>query len=262
MNRHHVIGTFGLLLLSHSLGGCLGDDSGSAPVVRPGITDPATAAPDEPTGASFHFGMSRGCNPFEGDACPVDHPLMTGVDEFVRFDVAGVHRNDDAIATSSDPRVVGVVHADVSGALEGSTYRGLFAVHALAPGSATITLTRAGVTLGAFVLRVATPARLVVVREPTGNPSPTEAVDQVALRTGESWSMNGVPYDANGEPLYANNGVEWTVPDTTHVNLNWARQSGARIVDDHVYVEGRAPGSVALTARAGSVTRTLDVQVQ
>lgn len=262
MSRHHVIRALAFILVSRSLAGCLGESSGSAPIDRRPTTDPSTAAPDAPTGAAFHFGLSRGCSPFDGDACPVDHPLMAGVDEFVRFDIAGVQRDDDATVTSSNPLVVRVTAAEVSGVLEGTTYRGVVVVHAGSPGSATLTLRRSGVTLGTVDLRVASPARLVVVHEPTGNPSPTNPVEQVALRVGEQWSMNGVPYDAHGEPLYANNGVEWTVPDTTHVNLTWTRQSGARVLDDHVYVEGHAPGTVQLTARAGSVARTLDVRVE
>lgn len=255
MRARTIVQSLGLLCLSHLVGGCAG--SGADPVAPPA----PPLAPDEPGASTLTLFMSRGCATFEGVPCPLDRPLMSGVHEFVLMRVEGVHRGDEATVTSSDPGVL-AVDASTSGVLEGTTYSASFHVTAVRAGSTTLTVTRGGVTLATATVRVADPARLDVVVEQMENPITTERVDRLALRPGTRASIVGVPRDAQGQALYANDGVEWSVPDTSRVNLTWANRSGSRIVDDHVYLEARAPGAEVLTVRAGNLTRSIDVEVR
>jgi hypothetical protein len=256
-----LVPTLALLCLSHAMTGCsFGSHEGSGLVDRPAPRVPQ--APDVPGASSFHFVLSRGCAPTTPDACALDRPLMTDVTEMVRFTVAGVARDDNAVVTSSDPAVLALDGPDVGGTLSGDTYEALFLVHAIAPGRATLTITRDGVTLGTAVVRVDDAADLAVVVEDDGTPATARPADRLVVRTGARLSLDGRPVNLAGERLYANNVVTWTVPDTSRVNLTWASQSGTRIDDDHVYVEGRGRGVETLSVRAGRVARTVDVEVQ
>lgn len=251
---------FALLGLSLAMAGCSFGPREDGDVVRP-ATPRVPLEPDVPGATSFQFAMSRGCAPATADTCPLDRPLMTGVTEMLRFAVAGVVRDDAATATSSDPAVLRV-EPGAAGTLSGTTYEGLFVVRALAPGRATLTVTRDGVTLGAAVVRVDDAADLTVVVEEDGTPATARPTERLVVRTGARLSLDGRPVNLAGERLYANDVVVWTVPDTRHVNLTWSRHSGPRIDDDHVYVEGRAPGVETLSVRAGRITRAIEVEVQ
>lgn len=253
--------TLALLGLSHAMAGCSFGTHEGGDVVRP-ATPRGPQEPDVPGASSFGFVMSRGCAPFMADACPLDRPLMTGVTEAVRFRVAGVARDDAAAATSSDPAVLRIDTSDIAGTLTGTTYEGLFLVRAVAPGRATLTVTRDGVTLGTAVVRVDDAADLTVVVEEDGTPATARPADRLVVRSGARLSLDGRPFNLAGERLYGNDVVVWTVPDTRHVNLTWASNSGPRIADDHVYVEGHAPGVETLRVRAGRITRAIEVEVQ
>ena len=252
--------TLALLGLSLAMAGCSFGPPEGGDIVRPAAPR-VPLEPDVPGATSFQFAMSRGCAPAAADTCPLDRPLMTGVTEMVRFTVAGVRRDDAATATSSDPAVLRV-EPGAAGTLSGTTYEGLFVVRAVSPGRATLTVARDGVTLGAAVVRVDDAADLTVVVEEDGSPATARPADRLVVRTGARLSLDGRPVNLAGERLYANDVVVWTVPDTRHVNLTWSRHSGPRIDDDHVYVEGRAPGVETLSVRAGPVTRAIEVEVQ
>lgn len=253
--------TLALLGLSHVTTGCSFGTHEGGDIVRP-ATPRGPQEPDVPGASSFGFVMSRGCAPSAAGTCPLDRPLMTGVTEMVRFTVAGVSRDDDAAATSSDPAVLRIEGAGFVGTLSGDTYEGLFLVRAVAPGRATLTVTRDGVVLGTAVVRVDDAADLAIVVEEDGTPATARPADRLVVRTGARLSLDGRPVNLAGERLYANDVVVWTVPDTQHVNLTWSHYSGPRIADDHVYVEGRAPGVETLSVNAGRVARAIEVEVR
>ncbi len=259
LNAH--VPTLVLLGLSHAMTGCsFGPHEGSGVVQRPAQRIPRE--PDAPGASTFNFALSRGCALLTGDTCPLDRPLMTGVTELVRVTVADVERDDDATATSSDPAVVSVANAEFAGSLTGTTFEGFFLVRAVAPGRAVLTVTRDGVTLGTAAVRVDDAANIAIVVEEDGTPATARPADRLVVRMGGQLSLDGRPVNLAGERLYANDVVVWTVPDTHHVNLTWSRFSGSRIDDDHVYVEGRAPGVETISVRAGRSTRTIEVEVQ
>lgn len=265
MRHHLLLSSLGLLVVSHSLAGCLDGPShfvyGDARPVDAAPAAPDTSAPDVPGAASFRYNLSRGCSFTAVDACPLDRPLMAGVTETISVRVEGAHHTENVTVASSAPSVLDVEpHAPCT--IDGTALRCAFGVVAGAPGSATVSLSRGTLTLATAVVRVAFPARLAVVAERDESPTATSPVEQVALHPGDRWSLDGVAYDDDGEALYANDGVEWTVPDTQHVSLTWSSMSGARVLDDHVYVVGRAAGAVVLTARAGGVATEVPVEVR
>lgn len=246
---------FALLLSSNALTGCFIRWSDTPePVPAPPIyrDDPDA----EPT---FGFTMSRGCSPFERAQCPPTRPLMAGVRERASFTIHLDGPAADPTVSSSDTAVIAVDPVQRVGASDGS-YQGLFEVRAGVAGSATVTIQRADGQAWQYVLRVEEAAGMDLV-EDEGTAQFDRADGRLRLRVGDRVSMNGYPVSRDVEALYANDQVTWSVPNTEHVVLSWSFMRGPRVTDDHVYVEGVAPGTDVITVRAGVVERTVIVDV-
>ncbi len=254
MNLRLLASALGLLVASQSLTGCffLFD--------RHGYDDPPPSlVPPREEGSSFRFIASRGCGP--SSQCSADRPLMAGVHESLVVSMPDDYSGAAPTVTSSDPSVVSVRGIQTLSA-QGGTYAG--AIDLLAgerAGSAEITVTQSRGQSATVVVRVDVAAGMDLV-EDEGNGHYDRSSDHISLRVGERVSMNGYPVTLAGERLYANDGVVWTVPDAGSVRLSWGVMQGERVADDHVYVEGRAPGTEVVTVRAGVVERTIVVDVR
>jgi hypothetical protein len=255
MNLRLLASALGLVVASQSLTGCffLWD--------RDYPDDPPPLVPPRDESVSFRFVSSRGCGPFSGDACTPVRPLMVGVRERVQVDIPSNPSDADPTVTSSDPSVV-EVGAMQRVSAQGGGYVGAFDVRAgERAGSAEVTITQADGQSSTVRIRVDEAAGMDLV-EDEGTSRYDRARDHITLRVGERVSMNGYPVNLNGERLLANDGVIWTVPSDARVDLTWSFMSGARVADDHVYVEGRSRGTEVLTVRAGVVERTVVVEVR
>lgn len=247
-----------VLAAAQPLAGCffLWDRS---PPGEPPVDPPALVPPREEA-ATFRFVASRGCGPYTGDACAPTRPLMAGVNEVVEVRLSGDDPGAEPTVRSSDPTVVevgGMVRTSTSGG-----YVGLFEVHAgPRAGRADLTVTQIDGVTSTVTVRVDEAAGMDLV-EDEGTQAFDRTRDHLSLRVGERVSMNGYPVNRDGERLFANDGVVWTVPGTSRVQLAWSRRTGALIADDHVYVEGRSPGTEVVTVRAGVVERTIVVDVR
>jgi hypothetical protein len=254
MNLRLLASALGLLVASQSLTGCffLFDH-------RDYPDDPPPLVPPRDESASFRFTASRGCGPFT--SCAPSRPLMAGVRESLEVTMPDDYSGAAPTVTSSDPSVVSVSVIQTLSA-QGGTYRGVFDVVAgEGVGSAEITVTQRSGQSSTVSVRVDQAAGMDLV-EDEGTGHYDRSRDHIALRVGERVSMNGYPVNGDGVRLYGNNGVVWTVPSTGSVALSWGFMQGERVADDHVYVEGRAPGTEVVTVRAGVVERTIIVDVR
>jgi hypothetical protein len=255
MNLRLLASAFGLVVASQSLAGCffLWDRD------EPDYITPLVPPTDE--AATFSFTASRGCGPFDRERCTPARPLMAGVREVMAFELPGAGDGVPTTVSSSDPSVV-TVGPTVSASSAGGRFSGNFDVRAGArPGSAVVTVSRGDGVETTVTVRVDEAAGMDLV-EDEGTSRYDRGADRIALRVGERVSMNGYPVNREGERLYANDGVVWTVPSTERVELSWSFMTGERVADDHVYVTGRAPGTEVLTVRAGVVERTVIVDVR
>ncbi|MDO9017761.1 MAG: hypothetical protein Q8S73_31615 [Deltaproteobacteria bacterium] len=255
MNLRLLASALGLVVASQSLTGCffLWD--------RNDPDEPPLLVPPRDEAVSFRFLSSRGCGPFSGAACTAERPLMVGVRERMEVDIPSNPTGADPTVTSSDPSVI-EVGAMQRVSTQGGGYLGAFDVRAgERTGSAEVTITQADGQSSTVRVRVDEAAGMDLV-EDEGTSRYDRTRDHITLRVGERVSMNGYPVTINGERLLANDGVIWTVPSDERVNLSWTFMSGARVADDHVYVEGRSRGTEVLTVRAGVVERTLVVEVR
>ena len=218
--------------------------------ITPGDFDPPT----------FSFSQSRGCaGAASTSACGFDRPLMVGVREVIRFSIPGNAFSPAPEVTASDPEVLNVTSVERSSE-RGEGFVGTIAVRALRVGASEIRVRDASGTTWGYPIRVDEPAGMILAGD-EGNPRFDAQEGRLQLRVGEQVSLTGHPVNLNVERLYANDGVTWTAPDTRTVNLSWQFMSGERVVDDHVYIQGRAPGRVTLQVRAGVVERTVVVEV-
>lgn len=255
MNLRTTLSILALLASANAVSGCYWRwDSPSEPDAPPTIR-----VPDPDLDATLGFTLSRGCSPFAYGECPSTRPLMAGVRERASFVIPLDGPAADPTVTSSDPTVVSVDPVQRVSA-RGSRYQGTFDLRAGTAGSATITIQRGDGQAWQYVLRVEDAAGMDLVEDEGGAYFDRED-GRLRLRVGERASMNGYPVSRDVERLYANDVVIWTVPDTSHVRLSWSFMSGPRVADDHVYVEGVAPGTDAITVRAGVVERTVLVDV-
>lgn len=255
--NHRTLALLSTLAISQCLPGCFwgwGRGDEPAPVPSPPIyTDPDDAP------ATFSFTRSRGCSPFSDGTCPNTRPLMVGVHEMVLFSVPGAAYGLPTVTVEGSAAItLGAVSRLTS---EGSGFRGTFDVTAGdRAGSATVTITVPDGRAWQYVLQVAAPAGMSLV-EDEGSGHLDAVQGTLRLRVGEQVSLTGVPVSADVERLYANDVVVWTVPSTRVVNLSWSFMSGARVADDHIYVQGRGVGADEITVRAGVVERTIQVTV-
>lgn len=254
MNLRLLASAFGLLVASQSLTGCLFLwDRRDYP------DDPPPLVPPREEVASFRFTASRGCGPITN--CATSRPLMAGVRESLEVTMSDDYSGAQPTVTSSDPSVVSVSVIQTLSA-QGGTYRGVFDVVAgERAGSAEITVTQSSGQSSTVSVRVDEAAGMDLV-EDEGTRHYDRSSDRIALRVGERASMNGYPVNRDGVRLYGNNGVVWSVPSNATVGLSWGFMQGERVADDHVYVEGRAPGTEVVTVRAGVVERTIIVEVR
>ena len=255
MNLRTLASSLALVVASQSLTGCffLFD--------RHDYDDPPPSILVPPTEeiSSFRFTASRGCGP--SSQCSPDRPLMAGVRESLEVTMADDFSGAAPTVTTSDASVVSVSVIQTLSA-QGGTYAGVFEVRAgERAGSAEITVTQSSGQSATVVVRVDEAAGMDLV-EDEGTARYDRSRDHIALRVGDRVSMNGQPVNRAGERLYANDGVVWTVPDTGSVALSWGFMRGERVADDHVYVEGLAPGTEVVTVRAGVVERTIIVDVR
>ncbi|MDB4931645.1 MAG: hypothetical protein JWM10_4129 [Myxococcaceae bacterium] len=255
MNLRLLASAFGLVVASQSLAGCffLWDHDGGDVAIP--LVPPADEA------ATFNFTASRGCGPFDRERCTPSRPLLAGVREVMQFELPGATDEVPTTVSSSDPSVV-TVGPTVSGSTGGGRYNGSFDVRAgERAGTARVTVSRADGVETTVTVRVDEAAGMDLV-EDEGTAHYDRRADRIALRVGERVSMNGYPVNVQGERLYANDGVVWTVPSAGRVSLSWSVMTGERVADDHVYVTAVAPGTEVLTVRAGVVERTLIVDVR
>ena len=253
MNLRLLASSLALVVASQSLTGCFFLWGGEPP--EPGLVPPREES------ATFRFTASRGCGAFTGDTCAPDRPLLTGVREQVEVSLPSDYTGVDPTVTSSDPAVVQVGPLQRT-STRGGAYVGTFEVRAgTQAGSAALTVTGIDGASTTVTIRVDDAAGMDLV-EDEGTAHYDRAQDHITLRVGERVSMNGYPVNRDGERLYANDGVVWTVPATAHVSLSWSFMAGARVADDHVYVEAQSPGTEVLTVRAGVVERTIVVDVR
>ncbi len=252
MNLRMLASSLALFAASQSLTGCFFMFPSDPPEVQP--------LPPVQQSARLHFTASRGCAPLT-DACATDRPLLTGVREQVEITLPSDYTGVDPTVTASDPAVVEVGPLRRASA-QGDAYIGTFDVRAgRQAGSTTLTVTGIDGASTTVTLRVEEAAGMDLV-EDEGTAHYDRSRDHITLRVGERVSMNGYPVNRRGEQLYANDGVIWTVPSTAHVRLSWNFMIGARVADDHVYVEALSPGTEVITVRAGVVERTIVVEVR
>lgn len=256
MNLRLLASALSLVVASQSLAGCFFTwERDVDPVPLPYLVPPT----DE--GASFRFTASRGCGAFSGDTCAPERPLMAGVREQLEVTIPGDDPGAEPTVRSSDPSVVQVGSIQRTSA-RGGGYVGTFDVRAgEGAGRAEITVTRIDGVTSTVTIRVDEAAGMDLV-EDEGTTRYDRATDRISLSVGERISMNGYPVNRDGERLYANDGVVWSLASDARVNLSWGVMSGPRVADDHVYVEGRSRGTEVLTVRAGVVERTIIVDVR
>lgn len=255
MNLRAHLAALGMLTALASTTGCYvqwGDDPPPRALVPP------TPDPDVP--ATFTFSLSRGCAAvLNTSACGPDRPLMVGVREAIRFTIPSLGDGAAPTVTSSDPETLAVRSVTVASASRGRL-TGVAEVRGLRVGASTVTIASADGRAWSYDIRVDEAAGMILEGD-EGNPRFDEVEGRLSLRVGERVSLTGYPVNLNVERLYANDGVTWTAPDTRVVNLSWQFMSGARVVDDHAFIEGRAPGTVVLNVRAGVVERSVTVEV-
>lgn len=257
MIRRTSLSLLALLLSSQSLAGCIGrwESPSDPPIPSP----PIFREPDPDGPATFGFTLSRGCSPFVNGQCPAERPLMVGVREQVSFSIPSGWSNEEPTVSTSDATVVAVDPVRRLSA-DGGRFTGTFDVRAGNAGRATVTILGASGRAWQYVLRVEEAAGMDLV-EDEGTSQFDREDGRLRLRVGQRVSMNGYPVSRDVERLYANDQVIWSVPSARVVNLSWSFMQGARVADDHVYVEGVAPGTDAITVRAGVVERTVLVDV-
>ncbi|MEZ4394782.1 MAG: hypothetical protein R3A48_27215 [Polyangiales bacterium] len=255
MNLRTRLTALGLLSALASTTGCYvewGDDPPPRPLVPP--------TPDTDAPATFTFSLSRGCaSVLNTSACGPDRPLMVGVREAIRFSVPYAGDSETPTVTSSDPETLAVRSVTVTSSSRGRL-SGVAEVRGLRVGASTVTILSDDGRAWSYDIRVDEAAGMILEGD-EGNPRFDEVEGRLNLRVGERVSLTGYPVNLNVERLYANDGVTWTAPDTRVVNLSWQLMSGARVVDDHAFIEGRAPGTVVLNVRAGVVERIVTVEV-
>lgn len=257
MRLRALVSSLGLLATLHGATGCY-VEWGPDPDPPPSIRVPPTPDLDGP--ATFTFSLSRGCAAIlDRSTCGPDRPLMVGVRESIRFTVPSSFTGETPTVTSSDPETLGVQGVTRVSSANGRL-SGTIDVRGLRVGASTLTIENDNGQSWSYEIRVDEPAGMILEGD-EGNPrfDPIEGV--LRLRVGEQVSLTGYPVNLNVERLYANDGVIWTAPDTRTVNLSWQFMSGARVVDDHVYIQGRAAGTVVLHVRAGVVERSVTVEV-
>ena len=222
------------------------------------ITD-CSGDPSGGEGSNLRFTVvqSAGCAGPISTGCAIDRPLLAGVDERVR-----VRRGTGASSlptnltfTSSNLNIItlGSPEAPVASDSDPSYF---VPVHAAGVGTAYF---EARASKGAIYDRVQVRVANAATIDFTNNAGTAlTGMAAVNLRVAERMDIVGTGRDAQGNPLFSNNVVVWTVPDTTTVRLSWGTMpKGARIADDRVYLTGVAPGTATVTATIGTVTRTL-----
>lgn len=257
MKLRSIVSLLGFVALQNTAGCYVewGREPTPIPAPPPSFPDDVDDAP--PT---FTFSRSRGCaSVLNRTVCGVDRPLMVGVQEAIRLTIPGNERGPDPEITSSDPETLELSSVTrVSG--QGERYSGVIAVRGLRTGASTLSVRGNDGRQWTFDIRVDEAVGMFIEGD-EGNPRFDDTEGLLRLRVGERVSLTGYPVNLNVERLYANDGVVWTAPHTRVVNLSWQSMSGARVVDDHVYIEGRAEGTVTLQVRAGVVERTVRVEV-
>ncbi len=226
------------------------------------VTD-CSGDPSGGEGSNLRFTVvqSAGCAGLLSTGCAIDRPLLAGVDERVR-----VRRGTGASSlptnltfTSSNLNIItlGSPEPPVTTDSEPSYF---VPVHAAGVGTAYL---EARASNGAIYDRVQVRVASAATIDFTNNAGMAlPAMATVNLRVGERVDVIGTGRDAQGNPLFSNNVVVWTVPDTSTVRLSWGTMpKGARIADDRVYLTGVAAGTVTVTATIGTVTRALTATV-
>jgi hypothetical protein len=259
MKLRTMLSALGLLTAVHGTAGCYvewGRD-GDRRTVPP---TPSPLVPDDDAPATFTFSLSRGCAAvLNTSACGPDRPLMVGVREMIRFSIPGNAFGPTPSVTASDPEVLGV-NAVTRTSDTGESFQGTVEVRGLRVGASELVIQGGDGRSWRYAIRVDEAAGMILEGD-EGNPRFDAVEGRLQLRVGEQVSLTGYPVNLNVERLYANDGVTWTAPDTRTVNLSWQFMSGARVVDDHVYIQGRAAGTVTLQVRAGVVERSVVVEV-
>lgn len=260
MKLRTMLSALGLLTAVNGTAGCYvewGRDRDDRRLVPP---TPSPIVPDDDAPATFTFSLSRGCSAIlNTSSCGTDRPLMVGVREMIRFSIPGNAFGPTPTVTASDPEVLSV-NAVTRVSDTGENFRGTVEVRGLRVGASELVIEGGDGRAWRYAIRVDEPAGMILEGD-EGNPRFDAVEGRLQLRVGEQVSLTGYPVNLNVERLYANDGVTWTAPDTRTVNLSWQFMSGARVVDDHVYIQGRAPGEVTLQVRAGVVERTVVVEV-
>jgi hypothetical protein len=245
-----------LTLAANALAGCYvtwGDDTPRA------VPVPVPFGLDDDAPPRFTFTLSRGCSALQQSACGTDRPLMAGVRERVVVSIPGSAFGPEPVVRVSDPGVLTVGELQRLSS-SGERYQAAFDLRGVAAGVATLTVTGSDGRDFAFTVRVDEPAGMDIV-EDEGTSQFDRDESRLRVRVGQRISLTGYPVNLNVERLYANDGVSWTVPTAERVNLSWSFMSGPRVVDDHVYLTGVAPGREVVTVRAGVVERTVIVDV-
>jgi len=258
MKLRTMLSALGFLTAVNGTSGCYVEWGRDDRRLVPPTPSPITPGDFEPP--SFTFTRSRGCaGAFNTSACGFDRPLMVGVREVIRFSIPGNAFSAAPEVTASDPEALAITAVERTSE-RGEGFQGTISVQALRVGASVIQVRDASGTTWGFPIRVDEAAGMILEGD-EGNPRFDAVEGRLQLRVGEQVSLTGYPVNLNVERLYANDGVTWTAPDTRTVNLSWQFMSGARVVDDHVYIQGRAPGQVTLQVRAGVVERSVVVEV-
>lgn len=212
--------------------------------------------------ATFAYRSSRGCAQVLGPGCPVTGALLVGVHEVLEVKVStGDDPRGDLALVSESPGVmtVGALGTPSTGSGQ-RTYQ--FRLNALSRGAAVLTLRRGdGGVVDRVTVRAEEAATLEIVNEDATQGTLSPDGTRLTVHIGNVGSITGYARDANGQRLHGNDAIQWELDNRNYAELSFGFVTGARVDDDHVYVNARAPGLAHATVRAGGVRRELEVYV-
>lgn len=217
--------------------------------------------------ASFTATQSRGCANFSllsstPSGCPLSRPFATGVTESVSIRLDD-NRVTSVVVRALDPDVLAVTSQRLTSSSDRYAQFNA-AVTAMRPGVTELRVeSMSGALLDRIRVEVADATRITLRADTDVETPGTLSADQrtFTLRQGAHASITAQGIDAQGRMLLGNDAVQWTVADTSVVNLSWFLQSGTRVNDDRVYVDGRATGTATLTATLNRATATVQAVV-